>query len=559
MRFRHRFQQCAAAALFAATFAVPLRADVKLPAVLGDHMVLQRGMKVPIWGWADAGESIAVTVGESKATTTAAADGKWAVKVDSLNASEKPIEVTVAGKNTIKLSDVLVGDVWVCSGQSNMEFQLGGGSFGFGGAHNAAVEIPQSDHPTLRMFVVKKKAALDPQPNCTGAWMVSTPQTAPKFSAVGYFFGKEIMEDQRVPVGLIGTYWGGTPAESWTSLEALKAEPSLATLADRTEKIKANLPALKTQYENETLPNWDKKHEAWLASVAAAKAAGKTPPKASTEPRKPAAPEDNPYTPSVLTNGMIAPIVPFAIKGAIWYQGEANAGAAKQYETLFPTMISDWRTRWGEGDFPFIWVQLANFMRQTPEPTQTTDGWPGLRDAQSKTQKLPHTAQAVIIDIGQGNDIHPKDKADVGHRLALAARHITYGEDIVYTGPTYDSMQVESGAIRVKFKNTGTGLTLAAAPSTQPGVEPASPATELKGFTIAGEDKQFVTATATIEPSANSGQAAASIIVSSPDVKQPKAVRYGWANNPVVNLYNKEHLPACPFRTDDWEMPTPKK
>lgn len=536
--------------------ASPLRADVKLPAIFGDHMVLQREAKVPVWGWADPNEAVTVTAGDVKTDATTGADGKWSATLVGLKASDKPIEVTVAGKNTLTLHDVLVGDVWVCSGQSNMEFQLGGGKWGFGGAHDAATEIPKADHPTLRLFIVKKKIALEPQKDCVGEWMVCTPETAPKFSAVGYFFGRDILEDQHVPVGMIGTYWGGTPAQAWTSLEALKAQPELSEMAAGFEKTTGNLAEAKQNYETNVLPKWQKAHDAWAAEMkqwnsdaAKAKADGQPePPKPKSvlqEPRKPSAPDNNPNMATVLTNGMIAPIVPYAIKGAIWYQGESNAGAAKQYETLFPTMITDWRTRWGEGDFPFIWVQLANFMARNPDPTQQPDGWPGLRDAQSKTLKLPNTGQAVILDIGEEKDIHPKDKMDVGLRLSLAARHVAYGEDLIYSGPTYDSMRIDGDKIQVKFKNTGTGLAILAAPSTQADVPQAQPAAELKGFAIAGEDHKFVWASATIA-------SADTLIVSSPEVKEPKAVRYGWANNPEVNLYNKEGLPASPFRTDSW-------
>jgi sialate O-acetylesterase len=537
-------------------FATPLLGDVRLPAIFGDHMVLQRDTKAPIWGWADPGESVIVSAGDAKASATAGPDGKWSAALSGLKASDQPIDVTVAGKNTITLHDVLVGDVWVCSGQSNMEFGLGGGKkYGFGGAHNADTEVPKADHPTMRLFIVARKIAFDPQSDCVGTWNVCTPDTAGHFSAVGYFFGKEIQEDQHVPVGMIGSYWGGTPAEAWTSLEALKGVPELQPLAQRFEDLKANLPELQKKYEEEQLPAWKKAGETamteWKDAAARAKSAGQPEPPRPIPPRRPTAPDGDSHVPTVLTNGMIAPIVPYAIKGAIWYQGESNAGNPVQYRTLFPTMITDWRTRWGEGDFPFLWVQLANYHPREIEPQQTSLGWAGLREAQSMTLKLPSTGQAVIIDIGQANDIHPKDKLDVGHRLALAARHVAYGEDLIYSGPTYDSMSVEGDKIRIKFKNVGSGLTIAAAPSTQEGVPPAAAASELKGFSIAGDDKHFVWASAQIDGD--------SIIVSSADVHDPKAVRYGWANNPEVNLYNKEGLPASPFRTDDWEAPAKGK
>ena len=534
-----------------------LIADVKLPAVFGDHMVLQRNSKVPVWGWAAPNEIVTVEAGKVKATGTADAEGKWSVQLDRLTATDQPTDVTVVGKNTITFHDVLIGDVWVCSGQSNMEFLLSG-------AHNAVEEIPKANHPTLRLFMVTKKVALDPQPDCIGQWSVCTPEIASKFSAVGYFFGREILQDQKVPVGMIGTYWGGTPAEAWTSLEALKSDPVLKGHADNFEKVKTNLPDLKLKYDTEVLPKWKTDHDQWdqeigksyreslakwnadVAQAAAAAQPVPTKPKpAKPEPRKPSLPDQDPHLATVLTNGMIAPIVPYAIKGAIWYQGESNAGKAAEYNTLFPAMITDWRTRWAQGDFPFIWVQLANFRARNTDPIQTSDGWPGLREAQLKTLKLAQTGMAVTIDIGQGDNIHPKDKWDVGHRLALSARHMAYAENLIYSGPLYDSMAVQGSEVRLKFKNAGTGLTISAAPSSTLGVAPALPAAELKGFSIAGEDRKFVWAKARIEGD--------SVIVSSSEVKQPLAVRYGWADNPEVNFYNKENLPASPFRTDDWQ------
>jgi sialate O-acetylesterase len=554
------------AAMLILLLGSPLFAEVKLPAIFGDHMVLQRDAKVPLWGWADAGEAVTVTAGPVKETATAAADGKWKVTLDGLKASDQPIDVTVAGKNTITLNDVLVGDVWVCSGQSNMEFQLGGGKYGFGGAANSAIEIPAANHSSLRLFIVRKKIAFEPQADCVGSWQVCTPDSAAHFSAVGYFFGRDIMEDQHVPVGMIGSYWGGTPAQSWTSLDALKAVPELAADAQLFEEVNHNLPEKIQAYQTTTLPKWEKAYTAWqdqygkpyqqavkkwTTDAQAATAAGKlVPPKPMPDvnpPHKPVSPDANPNLPTVLTNGMIAPILPYAIKGAIWYQGESNAGQSKHYQTLFPAMITDWRNRWGEGDFPFIWVQLANFMQRNPGPTETADGWPGLREAQSMTLKLPNTGQAVIIDIGQANDIHPKDKDDVGNRLALAARHVAYGQDLVFSGPTFEAMTIDGNKARITFKNIGSGLKIAAGPSTQPGVPAVDPGSELKGFTIAGADHKFVQATARIEGD--------HVIVSSPDVSNPQAVRYGWANNPEVNLYNKEGLPASPFRTDDWANP----
>ncbi len=546
----------AMAALVSLLSAGVLRADVKLPAIFGDHMVLQRGQKVPFWGTADAGEEVTVSIGDAKSSTKADADGKWKLMLNSLKASDQPTEVTVAGKNTISIKNVLVGDVWVASGQSNMQFALGE-------AHNASVEIPKAKHPNIRLFSVTRTATLNPQSDCTGRWDVCSPDSARGFSAAGYFFALDVQETQKVPVGMIGTYWGGTPAQAWTSIEALANQPATKGFAESFSRTKSDLPALEEKYKKELLPAYEaaiKKWESevgeeynklvktWNEEVAKAKAEGKaappkpTPPKPA--PKKPAAPGSNPNMPSTLYNGMIAPIIPYAIKGAIWYQGESNAGQPMQYRTLFPTMITDWRTRWGQGDFTFVWVQLANYKARNEEPIQASGGWPGLREAQSMTLKLPNTGQAVTIDIGDDSNIHPKNKLDVGRRLALAARHVAYGEDIVFSGPTYDAVKVDGDKIRVTFKNTGGGLEIGTPPPVRLNQPAAVPASELIGFSIAGEDKKFVWAKATIEGD--------SVIVSSPDVKNPVAVRYAWAENPACNLYNKEKLPASPFRTDDW-------
>ncbi len=546
----------AMAALLTLFSAGELWADIKLPAIFGDHMVLQRGQKVPVWGTADAGEKVTVSIGDSKATATADSDGKWKLSLDSLKASDQATEVSVVGKNTITIKDVLVGDVWVASGQSNMQF-------GLGGSHNASEVIPKANHPSIRLFSVVRKPALEPQYDCTGQWEICKPESARGFSAVGYFFALDIQESQKVPVGMIGTYWGGTPAQAWTSIEALGEHPETKGYVDSFNKLKADLPALKEKYQNELLPAYEANHKKWQEEIGdeynkavkqwndeatKAKAAGKTPTAkpalARPEPKRPILPGASPNVPSVLTNGMIAPIVPYAIKGAIWYQGESNAEQAVQYRTLFPTMITDWRTRWGQGDFSFVWVQLASFKERLDDPTQATNGWPGLREAQSMTLNLPNTGQAVIIDIGEATDIHPKNKFDVGHRVALAARHVAYGEDIVYSGPTYDAMKVDGDKVRVSFKNVGGGLEIGTPPPIRLNQPTSAPSPELVGFSIAGEDKKFVWATATIDGD--------SVIVSSPDVKNPVAVRYAWANNPVCNLYNRGKLPASPFRTDDW-------
>jgi sialate O-acetylesterase len=539
------------------------RADVHLPAIFGDHMVLQEGTTIPVWGTADPGEAVTVTLGDQTAKATGDSSGKWRVDLKSI-ASAKPLTMTVVGKNTVTFSDILPGDVWVCSGQSNMEFNLGGGKYGFGGAHNADTELPKADQPQIRLFLVAKKIALEPETDVQGKWEVCTPETAGHFSAVGYFFGRDLHARLNKPIGLIGTYWGGMPAQAFTSLSGLEKDPPFTQhvaafqkdLADYP-KDKADYPAALAKYQNDlkqwnatVKPVYDPILKQWQDAVAAAQKNGQPiPPKpapSAPAPRAPAQPEGPPSTPTVLFNGMIAPLIPYAIKGVIWYQGESNAGAALEYRTLFPRMIRDWREKWGEGDFPFLFVQLANFM--APQKVPSEGGWAWLREAQLKTLALPATGMAVIIDIGDGTNIHPKDKEDVGKRLALAARHVAYGEDLIYSGPIYDSMKVEGNAIRVSFKDTGTGLKMDVPPWTPTGITPPAP-TELTGFAIAGADKKWAWAKAKID-----GE---DVIVSSDEVPSPVAVRYGWANNPSCNLYNDEGLPASPFRTDDWIDPTP--
>ncbi len=511
-------------------------AAVKPHCTFTDNAVLQRGVPLPVTGTADDGENVTV-IFQNQKVSTVAKDGKWKVTLKPLEAGG-PFEMTIG---TTVLKNILVGDVWVCSGQSNMGFALNS-------AHDAAQEIPKATHPKIRLYSVPLKTALEPQPSCGGKWVECTPDTAKTFTAVGYFFGRDIHAATGVPIGLINTSWGGTPAQAWTSMQGLQTDPVLDGFVNNYKTTVANLDKIVEKYERETLPKWKKETDAalakWKQAVADAKKAGQPAPARPNLPRKPNSPTNNPNTPTVLYNAMIQPLLPFPIKGAIWYQGESNAGNPMQYRVLFPVMISDWRRAWGCGEFPFLFVQLANFMKCDGNPTQSESGWPGLREAQSLTLKLPNTGQAVIIDIGEANDIHPKNKADVSKRLALAGLKVAYGKDIVYSGPTYDTMKVEGDKVRLQFKNTGTGLIIGAAPAIRLGEEPTKPLDHLVGFNVAGEDKKFVWASAKIDGN--------SVVVWSDAVKNPVAVRYAWANNPECNLYNKEGIPASPFRTDVW-------
>lgn len=389
---------------------------------------------------------------------------------------------------------------------------------------NAKDEIAAADYPKIHLFTVPNTVAATPQANCGGNWAECSPKTVGGFSGVAYFFGRELFKTLNVPIGLIHTSWGGTPAESWTSKPALEADPDYRPILDRFAKRLEDYPKAKE--------NFAKQSEQWQVAAEKAKAEGKIAPK---KPNPPGDPTRDPWMPSGLYNAKIAPLVPSGIQGAIWYQGESNADRAYQYRKLFPAMIQDWRKNWAQGDFPFVWVQLANFMARKAEPGPSD--WAELREAQQMTLSLPKTGTALAIDIGDARDIHPKNKQEVGRRLALAALAIAYGKDIPFSGPLYDSMTVEGSAIRLKFKHVNGGL--------------VSKGEKLAGFAIAGEDKNFVWADAKLD-----GEA---VVVSSPKVERPVAARYAWANNPEVSLYNKAGLPASPFRTDDWDGVTKGK
>jgi sialate O-acetylesterase len=484
--------------------AAVLHAEVKLPALISDHMVLQQDQPVRIWGKADPGEGITVAFKGQSATAKADSTGKWAVYLKPMKPAA-PAEMTV---NKLRIQDVLVGEVWVGSGQSNMEMPVGR-------SLNADEESASANFPMIRLFEVKHVVADTPQDDVVGVWALCTPESARKTSAAGYFFSRDLHKKLGVPVGFIHSSWGGTPAQAWTSRPALDAEPSLKFIQDGWEKTLASYPAARERY--------DKQLADWKTQAAAAKAEGKTAP---PQPRPPAGP-GSPNTPAGLYNAMIAPLTPFAIRGAIWYQGEANANAtqAYPYRKLFRTMIEDWRNQWGEGAFPFLFVQLANY--------HANQYWPLLRESQTETLNLRNTGMAVIIDVGESKDIHPKNKQAVGQRLALAARATVYGETIVYSGPLYRQASTETGQMRLWFDHVGGGLA-------------ARGGSELTGFTIAGADGKFVPAQARIDGD--------TIVVKSPEVAAPSAVRYAWEDDPTCNLINKEGLPASPFRTDRLEI-----
>lgn len=484
-----------------------LAVELKLPAIFSDNMVLQRHLANPVWGWADPSETITVSIADQRKQATADANGQWMVKLDSLPAGG-PHEFVITGKKTITLKNVLIGEVWICSGQSNMEWSLDRAA----GGPEAAKE---SANPQLRLFTVQKRPSDKPLEDVTGSWKEAGPDTTPRFSAVAYYFGRKLQKDLDVPVGLIHTSWGGTAIELWQSQPALEAEPEFKLLLEVYQQQRAAFAERKKQRDE---------------AIAKAKAEGKTPPAALRPPMAPAS----------LYNGMIAPLVPYGVAGAIWYQGESNAGRAELYRKQMPAMINHWRKDFGHGDFPFLMVQLANFTARNTEPVE--QDWAYLREAQTMTTRnTPKVGMAVAIDIGEAADIHPRNKEDVGKRLALAALGIAYGRNISYSGPIYDSMRIEGDRVRIHFKHTGPGLTT--------GRDERNQRVPLKGFAIAGEDRKFVWADAVIEGH--------SVVVFSDKVPNPVAVRYGWSNNPEATLYNKDGLPASPFRTDDWPRSRP--
>jgi sialate O-acetylesterase len=643
-----KLSACPLLALLLAAGIPSAHATVTPNPLFADHAVLQQGTKVPVWGTAEPGEAVTVEIAGQTATTTTGRKGKWLVRLAPMEAGG-PHTLTISGKNRIVLADILVGEVWVCGGQSNMERQLGPRP-GQQPIVDWQKEVAAANHPQIRHFAVGRANSLVPLTTVEGQWAVCTPETVKDFSAVGYFFGRDLHQARHVPVGLIHSSWGGTPAEAWTSEEGLRPLPDFATTPDDLKLLRSdpdasrrehearleawflandpssapghlwNDPALDTStwktmavpglWEDSGEPElkdlngvvWlrkafelpagraripaelqlgmiDDEDTTWMNGVkvgttARYDAVRKYPVPASVlrpgrnviavrvldtgggggiwGDKKPqlvfaggeVAPIDlsGPWqyrigmnlegaspppmgvggdveTPTVLWNGMIAPLVPYAIRGVIWYQGEANVYRARQYRTLFPAMIAGWRQAWGQGNFPFLFVQIAPFRDMTPE----------LREAQLISwQHTRNTAMAVTIDCGDANDIHPTRKQPVSARLALAARVLAYGEALEYSGPVFDSMKIEGQKATLRFTHLDGGLRAKGGP--------------LRGFTLAGADKVFHPARAEIR--------GRTVVVTSKAVPQPVAVRYGWANVPEGNLWNKAGLPASPFRTD---------
>jgi sialate O-acetylesterase len=635
---------------------------IRMPAVFSDNMVLQQGIPAPVWGTASPSQPILVDIGGKSAETRAGNDGTWMIKLPLMKAGGPHTMRITSGKQTITFKNVMVGEVWICSGQSNMEMPLAG----WGKIRDFEKEIAAANYPMIRLLQVKHQTSNTIQKDVavdSGQWKECSPLTIGSFSSVAYFFAKNIHENRHVPVGLIHSSWGGTIAEAWTSGASLKKMPDFEAAVVKMEnpnqsatgknlselmqewQHKVNLQdsgfnntkaewasvdlnanswktmSLPTEWEKAgldgfdgiawfrkkiTLPaNWsgqdlqvslgpiDDDDVTYFNGTMIGHTEGYTKPRVYSIPASLTKPGDNvitvrvldnggngglngspeqlfirsansektaitgewlyrvsspatslparppseegPNRPTVLYNAMIAPIIPYGIRGAIWYQGESNASRAYQYRELFPLLISDWRQQWKKGNFPFLFVQLANFKEPRDEPGDSD--WAELREAQLKTLAVPATGMAVIIDIGEAQDIHPKNKQDVGTRLAYIARAKVYGESIPYSGPVYQSFKKQGKTLSLSFTNTSGGLSVKG--------------DTLHGFAIAGADKKFYWANARIDGN--------HVVLSSPMVPDPVAARYAWADNPVCNLYDGAGLPASPFRTDDWEMITNKK
>lgn len=477
----------------------PLAAEVTFAPLFQDGAVLQRDKTLPIWGTADPGESVTIRFLDETASTTADDQGKWMLTLPPVAASSDPVTLHYqdnTGKH--QLTNLLIGDVWICGGQSNMEWVVQN-------SNDAKAEIAAADHPLIRHIKIEKRIARDPITTASGTWVTCTPETVPHFTAVGYFFARDVQAETGVPIGLINSNWGGTAAEAWLPPSAFD-DLSLRVASTSHQASAFNGIAHRVANFRQALTTWES---------------------GNRENKKPNAP----WTPGaenhalVLNNGMIAPLAPYALRGAIWYQGEANADQPETYREIFSGVINAWRQQFNQPDLPFYWVQLANY-RAGGNPDGTD--WAILREAQTQTLALPHTGQALAIDVGDSADIHPRNKQAVGHRLARLALHQIHGKGIVDTGPTFSSATIDENSITIGFDHDADLHTTDGAPPS--------------GFEIAGADEVFHPATAQFD--------SGNIALTSKSVPTPHFVRYAWRNDPRVNLVNDAKLPAVPFRTD---------
>lgn len=512
--------------LFSLVGCIPLQAELKLPSIIGDHMVLQQKQTNPIWGWDKPGTEVEVSFAGQKKKGKAGADGRWTVKLDPVPANAKPASISIQGTSVRELKDVLVGEVWICSGQSNMQWNVGS-------SWDADLEIATAKYPQIRLISVPQVGTQEPQQDFRGEWKPCSPETVGGFSAVGYFYGQVLHRVLDVPVGLINNAWGGSAAEAWVRRDVLEKDPRFSLLMSNTRKNEAvmNSPEAKAKYET-NLAAWKVKAESAKKSGIAFKERAPNPPDQWLNGNA---------RPGNIYNGVLLPTIGYGIKGAIWYQGESNASRAYEYAQLFPLMIQHWREDWKQGDFPFYWVQLADFMAEKSDALQATaSSWAELRESQTKTQTaIKNGGQAVIVDLGESNDIHPKNKRDVAERLARIALAKDYGLKLPFRSPEWKSATIEGSKAIVTLDTFGSSLRTV-------------DVSEVQGFVVCGEDKKWVWATAKIIGKDQ-------VEVTAPSVSKPIAVRYAWSDNPVCNLFSIEGLPVTPFRSDEFEMLTKPK
>ena len=499
-----------------------LHSAVTLSKVFGDHMVLQQDLPIRIFGKANPGEKITASIGENSATATTAADGGFRVELPSMQADGKSHTLIVSGSNTITLKDVLLGEVWICSGQSNMEWSVAA-------SLNANTEIAAADHPMIRLYNVPGHVASPtPMEDPRGKWEVCSPATISGFSAVGYYFGRALQKELNVPIGLVGTNWGGTRIEPWTPPVGFR---QVEGLEDYSESLDILDPA--TPIGKKHLAAYMAQMEEWMAQAKANLKAEKrisNPPVLNNTPKGGA---------STIYNGMVHGLIPLSARGAIWYQGESNAGDGLRYEYLKEALVKGWRTVFENQDLSFYWVQLANF--QNPSVNPEGGGWGPVREGQRRALRIPKTGMAVIIDIGEANDIHPRNKQDVGARLALWALAKDYGKKVTYSGPLYKSMKIEGDKIRIYFDHAEAGLITAKKEGIAPAEETQEEVTQ---FAIQEQNGSWYWAKAKIEGD--------TVLVYANGVSKPQHVRFGYQSNPDdINLYNFEGLPASPFTTEE--------
>jgi sialate O-acetylesterase len=496
-------------------------AKIKITSPFGDHMVLQQNSPVPVWGTASPGEKVTISIGKQTKSGMTGSDGTWRISLNKLNAGG-PFEMKINGLNSMTFRDVYVGEVWVCSGQSNMDFTVARENRYWCGVFNEKQEVAEASYPLIRVFDTEFSPSNEPQKEVAGTWEIVTPQNIGHLSAVAYFFARDLQKKLKVPIGLITTAYGASTAEAWISKTALQTNPKFESLLSTfQDKINKYLPDTAAQSK------YKKSYAKWVVVAAKAKAEGKDELRGPKNP-DPVVDQHNPY---VLWNGMVAPLATYAMRGVLWYQGESNSPTATIYRDLMETLIRDWRKQWNQGDFPFIYVQLANIGKEVESIPAKGGSEAVKREAQLLNLSIPQTAMVVAIDNADPLDmqnVHPKNKQEIGRRMALAARSVAYHEKLVASGPIYGKMEVQGNTIKLNFKSTGQGLLFKG--------------DQNKGFAIAGEDKKFVWGEAKIVGN--------SVFVSSPGIAKPVAVRYGWGSNPPTSLYNTDDLPASPFRTD---------